>query len=76
MVLVTVITTTCVATIEALRYLYDAFYIPLVFSVLGATFLLVLSINEKVRETFPLNDVLISLSVLSWSIALPVVTKS
>ncbi|CAH8865251.1 unnamed protein product, partial [Trichobilharzia szidati] len=39
-------------------------------------FLLVLSINEKVRETFPLNDVLISLSVLSWSIALPVVTKS
>ncbi|CAH8865235.1 unnamed protein product, partial [Trichobilharzia szidati] len=76
MVLVTVITTTCVATIEALRHLYDAFYIPLVFSVLGATFLLVLSINEKVRETFPLNDVLISLSVLSWSIALPVVTKS
>ncbi|CAH8865227.1 unnamed protein product, partial [Trichobilharzia szidati] len=32
MVLVTVITTTCVATIEALRHLYDAFYIPLVFS--------------------------------------------
>ncbi|CAH8864307.1 unnamed protein product, partial [Trichobilharzia szidati] len=76
MVLVTVITTTCVAAIEALRYLYDAFYIPLVFSVLGATFLLVLSINEKVRVTFPLNDVLISLSVLLWSIALPVVTKS
>ncbi|CAH8864951.1 unnamed protein product [Trichobilharzia szidati] len=76
MVLVTVITTTCVATIKELQYLYDVVYMPLVVSVLGAVLLLVLSINEKVRETFPLNDVLISLSVLLWSIALPAITKS
>ncbi|CAH8865219.1 unnamed protein product, partial [Trichobilharzia szidati] len=76
MVLVTVITTTGVATINKLQHLYGAFYIPLVFLVLGAIPVSVLLIIEKLRETFPLNEGLISLSVLLWSIALPAVSKS
>uniref|UniRef100_A0AA85J390 Uncharacterized protein n=1 Tax=Trichobilharzia regenti TaxID=157069 RepID=A0AA85J390_TRIRE len=76
MVLVTVITTTCVATIEALRYLYDTFYMALGFLVLGAIPVSLLFIIEKVRTTFPLNEVLISISVLLWSFTLPAVTKS
>ncbi|CAH8865225.1 unnamed protein product [Trichobilharzia szidati] len=56
--------------------MYGAFYIPLVFLVLGAIPVSVLLIIEKLRETFPLNEALISLSVLLWSIALPAVSKS
>nr|CAH8865732.1 unnamed protein product [Trichobilharzia regenti] len=76
MVLVTMITTTCVATIPALRNLYDTFYMALGFLVLGAIPVSMLIIIEKVREIFPLNEVLISLSVLLWSFAIPAVTKS
>nr|CAH8822053.1 unnamed protein product [Trichobilharzia regenti] len=69
------ITTTSVSTIDGLRYLYDTFNMPLGFLVLGSIPVSVLLIMEKLRETFLLIEVLISLSVLLWSVALPAVTK-
>uniref|UniRef100_A0AA85J457 Uncharacterized protein n=1 Tax=Trichobilharzia regenti TaxID=157069 RepID=A0AA85J457_TRIRE len=44
--------------------------------VLGAVPVSMLFVITKLRETFPYNELLISLSVLLWSFALPAVTKS
>nr|CAH8865208.1 unnamed protein product [Trichobilharzia regenti] len=76
MVLVTIITTSCGATIPHLERLYKFFYVPLVFSVLGAIPVSLLFIIVKLKESFPLNEVLISLSVLLWSFAIPAISKS
>nr|CAH8865404.1 unnamed protein product [Trichobilharzia regenti] len=44
--------------------------------VLGAVPVSLLFVITKLREKFPYNELLISLSVLLWSFALPAVTKS
>nr|CAH8820148.1 unnamed protein product [Trichobilharzia regenti] len=63
-----------VANTESLRYLYESFYMPLVFLILGAIPVLPLSIFQKLEEDFPLNEILIALSVLLWSLALHTIT--
>nr|CAH8865214.1 unnamed protein product [Trichobilharzia regenti] len=76
LVLMTMITTICTATITALQRLYDIFYVPFVFIVLGILSVIVFTYVEEIQERFPANYAFMALCILFESLGLPVLTRS
>nr|CAH8865218.1 unnamed protein product [Trichobilharzia regenti] len=60
----------------ALQRLYDIFYVPFVFIVLGILSVIVFTYVEEIQERFPANYAFMALCILFESLGLPVLTRS
>nr|CAH8829054.1 unnamed protein product [Trichobilharzia regenti] len=74
MISITMTTTICVAYILILRRQYVDHYIPVLFFFFGIIPTLVLILVQKLQRISPLNHMFTFLTVILWSLELPVLT--
>ncbi|CAH8831489.1 unnamed protein product [Trichobilharzia szidati] len=74
MIFITMIITICIATITTIRRKYADNYIPVMYFFIGIIPILVLILVKKLQYLYPLNYILSFLTVLLWSLELPVLT--